>query len=316
MNPDFETVVVTDADDEQLVVGLETEGGVTAAIFLPERSSPTEVGYALNRLRDKTNEVVAELKREAERPAAELRARDAVTDGGQPECPGCGMAYSRNDEPFCPCGRLRPAVTDRLAPDGGQTPSARLRTIAADLDDVEEDLRREGRYERSLASVLDQMSGVVRRIARRLEDRRSDPDRFRVDDDELLTDGGSQYVNPTGDGYLGVWGTSSWSAEISIGTYEHITWRSDDDVYVVDDPNGIALVDEPPETTVSLAEGYLARARVRKATVGTSVQVPSRGLRELEGFEPGDDIRGYDRDGGGIVLVPATADPFVDEEVS
>lgn len=124
-----------------------------------------------------------------------------------------------------------------------------------------------------------------------------------------------KYTVPTGDGYMGVWKTSAWSASVAIGTYQWVDWISTDDVFAieqdVDGFSAIAIVEDPPDDTVSLAEGYLAKCNVKKTTTGTSVQVPGRALRKLEGFEPGMDIRAYKREEGGLTIVPKEGDPFV-----
>lgn len=130
---------------------------------------------------------------------------------------------------------------------------------------------------------------------------------------KVLPDGGSKYVNETGDGYLGIWASSRWTVKINIGTFDHIDWRSDDDVWVVDADQGIAVVDEPPAETVTKADGYLTKANVTRTAVGRAVKVPARALRQLEGFAPDQDLRGYRRDGHDLVLVPAQHDPFVEE---
>lgn len=135
----------------------------------------------------------------------ELDASDdsrLATDGGRDvdlngECPACGnktLWRGKCAHPDC-----EGPIPRRVAFDGGQTPSARLQTVSADLEDVAGDLREGDRYERSLASVVQQMADVSGMVGSRLEERRSEGDRFRVDDDELLTDGGTV---TTGDQHL------------------------------------------------------------------------------------------------------------------
>lgn len=108
---------------------------------------------------------------------------------------------------------------------------------------------------------------------------------------------GSKYTVETGPGYLGVWQSYPSMVEISIGTYAQFPWRSDDTIHVVEDTTG---------------EEIIADAVVFKQGVGTAVRVSRDALDRLDGFEPGVDIRAYDRDAGGFRLVTKAADPFVD----
>lgn len=117
------------------------------------------------------------------------------------------------------------------------------------------------------------------------------------------------YTVPTGDGYLGVWQATGYHVEISIGTFTGISWSRGDPVYVVDGEIGLEVIRHPG----GHPEGYLAEAPVHHSNTGTSVGIPAKALRQLQGLEKGADVRAYERDEGGMTLVPAEGDPFVDE---
>ncbi len=127
---------------------------------------------------------------------------------------------------------------------------------------------------------------------------------FSEPDETVVTDGGSKYTVPTGDGYLGVYKTCHTSVAISIGATEGIEWRSNDDVFAIKEDGMVALAEGNPTDPI-------ARAKVRKTGVGTSVRVPSSALKKVEGFEPDCDIRVYAREEGGMYVVAADADPFL-----
>jgi hypothetical protein len=114
----------------------------------------------------------------------------------------------------------------------------------------------------------------------------------------------SKYTNPTGPGYLGIWTTHRWSVTICVGTLDQIEWQPGDQVYVIDDDHGIAVVDSEPDE-------YLDEVTVKRKGAAVAIGVPSNAMRELDGFEAGDDVRAYDRSAGGIRIVPADNDPML-----
>lgn len=120
----------------------------------------------------------------------------------------------------------------------------------------------------------------------------------------------SKYTVETGPGYLGVWKADRYRAEISIGTYEDLPWRSDDHVVAVDHPDGIAVVEA---SHVDAVEGErITDLSVHKNTVGTNVSLPARVGRLIDGLEPDGDVRGYRLDTEGFVVVAADDDPMLD----
>lgn len=116
----------------------------------------------------------------------------------------------------------------------------------------------------------------------------------------------TQYTNPTGDGYLGIWSTEGYYGEIHIGTFDCVNWRDDDEIVAVQEgPNTIAALEAPT------SHEPICELTVVRNTVGPSLQLHSPALRALEDFTPGADVRAYERDAGGLSVVPAAADPFV-----
>jgi len=114
----------------------------------------------------------------------------------------------------------------------------------------------------------------------------------------------SKYTNETGPGYLGIIKLTHYSLEIPFGVWPDYDWRTDDDLWVVKNDNGLGIVDEEPENPIS-------NARVKVVNVGPGVCVPARAVREQLDVSPGSDVRIYRRDCGGMLVVPADPDPML-----
>jgi len=114
----------------------------------------------------------------------------------------------------------------------------------------------------------------------------------------------SKYVNDTGPGYLGIIKLAHYSLEIPFGAWPDYDWRTDDDLWVVDDDRGLGIVDKEPDDPIT-------EARVKVVNVGPGVCVPARAVRNLLEVEAGSDVRIYQRDAGGMLVVPASPDPML-----
>lgn len=114
------------------------------------------------------------------------------------------------------------------------------------------------------------------------------------------------YVIETGPGYLGVSKISGGSCGFGVGMlpFERVDTR----VWTAEEPPGVAIVDEEPSNPI--AEYNLSHT---PSGPGHSLTVGSRSLSRID-VEDGDDVRLYERDGGGVVLVPADPDPFVQDD--
>ncbi len=121
---------------------------------------------------------------------------------------------------------------------------------------------------------------------------------------DLIADGG-KYINPTGEGYLGVYKLSHYSLGIPFGAWPEYTWRVDDDVHVTDADVGIAIVDEKPDDLLGMAD-------VQLTGQGPVLRIPTKAIRRHVSVPPHGDVRVYRYGNGGMQVVPATADPFVD----
>lgn len=119
----------------------------------------------------------------------------------------------------------------------------------------------------------------------------------------------SKYTNPTGPGYAGVYSADGWGVEISIGATQHVDWRDSDHIVAADLPNeaGIQLV----HRRVADDSEVLQDASVGAKGMGTIVRVHPETMRDLAGFEPGDDVRVYEFGEEGLTIVPRDTDPFV-----
>lgn len=113
------------------------------------------------------------------------------------------------------------------------------------------------------------------------------------------------YVVPTGPGYLGIAKVSGGSCGFGVGMLQFE--RDDTRVWAAEEPPGVAIVDEEPAETI--AEYNLSHT---PSGPGHSLTVGSQALSCLD-VENGDDVRLYERDGGGVVLVPANPDPFLQD---
>lgn len=123
------------------------------------------------------------------------------------------------------------------------------------------------------------------------------------------TDGGNRYTNPTGKGYLGVWTTVENCANISIGALG-LDWGVGTDLVAidVDQDRAIAIVERE---SVDDEETIIDEVEVGSNNFKTNLRIHSSVLRELAGFEPNSDLRGYSRHGR-LFVVPADADPFIE----
>lgn len=117
----------------------------------------------------------------------------------------------------------------------------------------------------------------------------------------------SKYVNETGDGYLGVGAVSeSRSVGFGVGMFP-VEWDGNTVVWAIREEPGVAIVEAEPDE-------YLAQYNVSKGwrnSPGPSLSLGGRVLDALD-VEAGDDVRAYEREEGGLLLVPADPDPFVE----
>jgi len=121
-----------------------------------------------------------------------------------------------------------------------------------------------------------------------------------------MSDAGSKYTNPTGPGYAGIYASTGYGVEISIGATQHVDWTPSTFVVAVDHPDtpGIQLVDEDKPDAI-------VECNVRYKGAGTIVSVRPPATRELDGFEPGEGVRVYEYGDNSLTIVPADDDPFV-----
>lgn len=148
-------------------------------------------------------------------------------------------------------------------------------------------------------------------LAKELAD--ADPSDVGSDNPPLRTDGGAKtaakYTNPTGPGYLGIYTTNCWSAEISIGATTHVDWEREDTIAAVDtaDEPGIQL---HPGTRPG--QDVITECDVKWRGQGTVVTVHPPVLRALDDFDhDGHDIRVYAHQSNSLTIVPADPEPFV-----
>lgn len=123
---------------------------------------------------------------------------------------------------------------------------------------------------------------------------------------ELVTDGGSKYINPTAPGYQGVYRVSK-DVQISLGTLP-VDWEVDQTVYVIEDGPGVSVVAKEPASplkTVSIKPGNTSSGGRQWGTI-----LRFR-IQEFIDVDEGDDIRAYKRTAGGLRLVPANPDPLL-----
>lgn len=123
---------------------------------------------------------------------------------------------------------------------------------------------------------------------------------------------GSKYVNPTGDGYLGVSRVSTRGVSFGVGMYP-VDWDGDTTVVCFQEPEGIGVVrhdrlpDDRREDVIQEYSIYVATHR----GIGPVLQLGSPIPNTLD-VEDGSDIRAYERDPHGIILVPKDTDPFLE----
>jgi len=119
----------------------------------------------------------------------------------------------------------------------------------------------------------------------------------------VATDGG--YVVATGEGYLGRYSvTPDRTVTLGHGVCEHLGWGPGEPIYFRTVAEGVAIVQEQPDSYL------VGHATTDPATAQHRINVRTAALEEL-GVAAGDDVRVYERDAGGVVLVPADDDPRV-----
>lgn len=120
----------------------------------------------------------------------------------------------------------------------------------------------------------------------------------------------SKYVNPTGPGYQGVAKVGDpLAVQLSVGMYD-VEWDGNTEVYAVIEHPGIALFasdHRPPEFIRTLD------VTVPMGSEGPKVGLPGSVLAQLD-VDPGDDVRVYRRELGGLYVVPADPDPFLEAD--
>lgn len=121
------------------------------------------------------------------------------------------------------------------------------------------------------------------------------------------TDGGSRYVQPTGEGYLGIHRVGTQSLEIHLGQAP-VEWSAGEHVSAIATSRGVVLLPPNADPPNLIAE-VLITARTGS---GTYVTVKDAVLNQL-GVAAGDDVRLYERPhGSGLLLVPAARDPMLE----
>jgi len=123
----------------------------------------------------------------------------------------------------------------------------------------------------------------------------------------VRADGGSKYVNETGDGYLGIIKPTQYSISIPFGMWDGYDWETDDKLWIEDDDRGLAIVEQEPDEPV-------AKSWVKVVGPSPNVKVPARAVRKLLPISPGEDVRIYRRDDGAMLVVPADPDPLISKD--
>lgn len=118
------------------------------------------------------------------------------------------------------------------------------------------------------------------------------------------SDAGSKYINPTAEGYLGVYKLSRYSLEIPFGAWTQYNWRIGDDIRCVPESQGFAIVDTQPAD-------YITTATIRVSSVGPCIRVPPTVVRQTIDIPPHADVRVYEHDSGGMHVVQADPDPML-----
>lgn len=121
----------------------------------------------------------------------------------------------------------------------------------------------------------------------------------------LLADGGtdSRYVVPTGDGYLATY-TVGDDRKLTIGTAGLGAWTRDHRVHAIDHEDGVVLRAGPVDTDVLASYRVSRRYHRARVCVGPDV------LSVLK-VTAGDDVRVYDLESNGFLLVSADDDPRI-----
>lgn len=121
----------------------------------------------------------------------------------------------------------------------------------------------------------------------------------------------TKYVTDTGPGYCSVAKVSpTMTLSYGVSTLP-VDWGEDTDVYVFVEDGGrsVALVESG-----SLPDGadvVTTHNPYRFPGKGTNLSLSAKTLEPL-GVGPGDDVRLYERDGGGLCVVASDDDPFLD----
>lgn len=121
----------------------------------------------------------------------------------------------------------------------------------------------------------------------------------------------SQYVNPTGEGYQGVWTTQGHRGTLNLATMDCLDWETDADAVAitVSQSYAIAIVERQ---TVTDPDRIIDEFGVSVNNFRLDLRLTADALRALDGFQASGDIRAYARPGSGFYIVPAAADPFED----
>jgi len=119
----------------------------------------------------------------------------------------------------------------------------------------------------------------------------------------VRTDGGSKYVNETGDGYQGRYRISNYEVKFNTSGMS-VDWTIDATIYALDDDQGVRLRADSQNAEV------LQERTVISYEGSPGVVLSGDSLRPL-GLGNGDEIRVYDDEKPGLLVVPAEDDPRV-----
>jgi hypothetical protein len=127
----------------------------------------------------------------------------------------------------------------------------------------------------------------------------------RTDADAVLPDGGTTYVRPTGEGYQTVVSVREHATAIQLTTLP-VDWPPGTAVRATPAAGGVRLTTDAVEAQLG------GDTRVTNpAGDQTQVTVPAAAIGQLR-LGDGDDLRVYDADAPGLLLVDADADPRVE----
>jgi hypothetical protein len=128
-----------------------------------------------------------------------------------------------------------------------------------------------------------------------------------VDEDNLLTDGGSKYVVETGAGYETIVSVSQRKGVIMLASIDAVDWGVGTSVYACADREGIRLA------TAEVGERIAGPYSTHEPNSGGRVAVGfGDAVADHLGVPDGGDVRVYGHDDGGLLLVNAEDDPRVD----